>query len=130
MRELRGFDYVIAGAGTAGLAAVLELTDYADACPIAVVALEVASTNEVLRVATDDVFTAWLSVLSGRLESVGIESIAARDLAVSIIALLEGAFILARAEQRGDAFTTAGDWIAVDSGPSITRRVSGIEHRF
>ena len=58
----------------AGAAMTLELTDYADACPIAVIALEVASTNEVLRIATDDVFTAWLSVLTGRLEQVGIET--------------------------------------------------------
>ena len=37
----------------------LEESDFADACPIATVALEVASTNEPLREATADVFTSW-----------------------------------------------------------------------
>ena len=41
-------------------AETLEQTDFADACPIAVVALEVASTNEPLREATHDVFEVWL----------------------------------------------------------------------
>src|ERR1700738_1180914 len=43
-----------------GAAETLRETDYADACPIATVALEVASTNEPLRRATADVFTAWI----------------------------------------------------------------------
>lgn len=34
----------------------LAAADYADACPIGTVALEVASSNEVLRVATAEVF--------------------------------------------------------------------------
>ena len=37
-------------------AGVLEATDYADACPIATVALEVASTDDALRQVTVDVF--------------------------------------------------------------------------
>ena len=43
----------------AGAAETLRQTDYADACPIATVALEVASTNEPLRQATADVFDSW-----------------------------------------------------------------------
>src|SRR5450755_2832956 len=39
-----------------GAAEVLRATDYADACPIETVALEVASTNEPLREATAQVF--------------------------------------------------------------------------
>ena len=44
----------------AGAAAVLRATDYADACPIETVALEVASTNEPLRIATAEVFESWI----------------------------------------------------------------------
>src|SRR6476659_910348 len=43
-----------------GAAGALRDTDYADACPIATIALEVASTNERLRVATADVFESWI----------------------------------------------------------------------
>lgn len=44
----------------AGAAETLRETDYADACPIATVALEVSSTNEELRRACADVFEAWI----------------------------------------------------------------------
>lgn len=38
----------------------LVAADYADACPIATVALEVASANDALRQATSEVFSAWV----------------------------------------------------------------------
>src|SRR6478736_5784624 len=44
----------------AGAAETLVETDYADACPIATVALETASTDEELRQACADVFNAWI----------------------------------------------------------------------
>src|SRR6476661_8881836 len=44
----------------AGAAETLVETGYADACPIATVALEVASTSEPLRRATADVFDSWI----------------------------------------------------------------------
>src|SRR5437588_9210979 len=44
-----------------GAAEVLRQTDYVDACPIATVALEVASANETLRIATADVFESWIA---------------------------------------------------------------------
>src|SRR5688572_26076980 len=37
----------------------LEATDFVDACPIATVALEVASSNETLRVVTAEIFEGW-----------------------------------------------------------------------
>src|SRR3954471_4420069 len=72
-------------------------TDYADACPIETVALEVASTNEPLRLATAEVFESWFAGLSALLRSAGIAAPSARALAQVIIAALEGAFVLARA---------------------------------
>ena len=44
----------------AGAAETLVETDYADACPIATVALEVSSVDEGLREACADVFDAWI----------------------------------------------------------------------
>jgi AcrR family transcriptional regulator len=80
----------------AGAAETLRATDYADACPVATVAGEVASTNEVLRRATADVFESWLGALAGDLEAAGVPAERARPTAVSILALLEGAFLLCR----------------------------------
>jgi AcrR family transcriptional regulator len=91
-----------------GAAAVLEATDYADACPIATVALEVASTNERLRVATADVFGAWVLGATLKFTEVGVSAGEARRLALSVIALLEGSFILARATKDTEPVRAAG----------------------
>lgn len=80
-----------------GAAAVVRETDYADACPIATVALEVASTNESLRRATADVFESWIASASERFVAAGIAEARARELSIYVICALEGAFILSRA---------------------------------
>lgn len=92
-----------------GAAEVLVMTDYADACPVATVALEVASTNETLRAATALVFGRWDNAVSRRLTASGVSAAVARPLAQSIIALLEGAFILARAAKSAEPMRAARD---------------------
>jgi AcrR family transcriptional regulator len=91
-----------------GAAETLRETGYADACPIATVALEVASTSEPLRQATADVFERWLAALTSRLAGAGIESARARELAVVLLASLEGAFILSRAARSTTPVEVAG----------------------
>jgi AcrR family transcriptional regulator len=81
----------------AGAAETLLQTDYADACPIATVALEVASTNELLRQATAEVFESWIAAATERFLAAGIPETSARELAITTIISLEGAFILSRA---------------------------------
>ncbi len=92
-----------------GAAQVLEATDYLDPCPIAVVALEVASSNETLRLATSDVFDAWTRAAADRLVRSGIDAVSASRLAITLIELLEGAFMLARATRRTEPVEAAGD---------------------
>jgi len=83
-----------------GAAETLLATDFQDACPIAVIALEVASTNDELRMATADVFTRWTDALSERLGS--------RDKALGILVALEGAFVLCRAQRSTEPMHAAG----------------------
>jgi AcrR family transcriptional regulator len=86
----------------------LAATDYADACPIATVALEVASTNDILRVATAEVFAEWVSAGEqwfGRWVS---DQNTARSLAYSMIMMLEGAFVLSRAARVPEPLRVAG----------------------
>jgi hypothetical protein len=92
----------------AGAAETLRETDYADACPIATVALEVASTNDVLRDATAQVFAAWIDSGVERFVAAGIGPAKARVLAFAVIALLEGAFVLSRAARTTEALEAAG----------------------
>jgi AcrR family transcriptional regulator len=92
----------------AAAADTLVATGYADACPIATVALEVASTNERLRLATAEVFDAWIESATARLHAAGIDRRRARELAFVIVALLEGAFVLARAGRTTEPLRAAG----------------------
>jgi AcrR family transcriptional regulator len=96
----------------AGAAETLEETDYADACPIATVALEVASTNDTLRRATADVFESWIATTSDRFVQSGIAEDEARRLAIAALAALEGAFVLSRAQRTTDPLHIAGATIA------------------
>lgn len=92
----------------AGAAEVLRQTDYVDACPIATVALEVASSNETLRRATAEVFETWIAAAAARLSSAGIGAGPARALAMTLIELLEGGFLLSRAACTTEALDAAG----------------------
>ena len=84
-------------------------TGYADACPIATVALEVASTSEPLRQATADVFESWLAELTARFGELGLTKIPGDGISpCRLFCLLEGAFILARATQDDTHVRTAG----------------------
>jgi AcrR family transcriptional regulator len=96
----------------AGAAEVLRETDYADACPIATVALEVASRSEPLRRATDEVFDSWITGAASRLAAAGVPPDAARGLAVLVISTLEGAFVLSRASRTTEALDVGGQAMA------------------
>lgn len=87
-----------------GAAETLESTDYQDACPIATIALDIASTNEKLRRATHDVFDQWISALSDRLGS--------ESHAIAVLCALEGAFMLCRAQRTTTPLLAAGEMAA------------------
>jgi len=95
-----------------GAAETVRVTDFQDACPIAVIALEVASTNERLRLATADVFESWIASATARFTASGFPKRRARELALALIAALEGAFVLARAMRDTTALTVAGRTLA------------------
>jgi AcrR family transcriptional regulator len=92
-----------------GAAETLRDTDYADACPIATVALEVASTNEPLRQATAEVFDSWIAAASEYFAAAGIPRVQARALAFSMLCLLEGAFVFSRATRSTEPLQAAGE---------------------
>jgi AcrR family transcriptional regulator len=92
----------------AGAAQTLEETNYEDACPIATVALEVASTNEPLREATAEVFAEWIDGATEYFVLARIPRARARELAFSMLCLLEGAFIFSRAMRSTESLHVAG----------------------
>ncbi|MFB7632233.1 TetR/AcrR family transcriptional regulator [Streptomyces sp. NPDC056149] len=92
----------------AAAADTLSELDFADPCPIATVAMEVASTNEALRQATSEVFDSWIDGLAAYYAGGGIPQPDARETASAVIALLEGAFMLGRAARSTAPVLTAG----------------------
>jgi hypothetical protein len=114
-----------------GAAETLVETDYADACPIATVALEVASTSEPLREATAEVFESWIAGATEYFMTAGIPREQARELAFSMLSLLEGAFIFCRAMRTVEPLHIAGAsavaavQAALASLPSAVRSTRG-----
>ena len=92
----------------AAAAQTLRETDYADACPIATVALEISSTNEPMRQACADVFDGWVDGATERLIETGLTRKRSRELAFSLIGALEGAFVLSRALRSTEPLEAAG----------------------
>jgi AcrR family transcriptional regulator len=96
----------------AGAALHLVETDYADACPIATVALEVSSSSETMREACAEVFESWIVAGATRFEAAGITAARARELTVAMLAALEGAFVLARSLRSTTPLEIAGEMAA------------------
>ncbi|WP_431983241.1 TetR/AcrR family transcriptional regulator [Streptomyces qinglanensis] len=86
----------------------LAAADYADACPIGTMALETASSNEVLRVATAEVFEEWVGTATRWFGRWVAEPGTARSLACSMVMMLEGAFMLSRAGRDPEPLRVAG----------------------
>jgi AcrR family transcriptional regulator len=95
-----------------GAAAHVEASGYADACPIATVALEVSSASEVMREACAEVFERWIAAGAARFAAAGASEALARELAIALFCALEGAFVLARATRDTEALHVAGELCA------------------
>jgi AcrR family transcriptional regulator len=87
-------------------------TGFANMCPVASVAAEVADTIEDLRDTAADVFTGWLDGGTAYFVSRGLPDDAARDLTVALVAALEGAFVLARTLRDTEPLLAAGRVLA------------------
>jgi AcrR family transcriptional regulator len=96
----------------AGAAAHLADSGYEDACPIATVTLETASSSEPMRAASHEVFEAWIATGLPYYTAAGLSDDTAREQIVSLICALEGAFLLARAARTTEALQVAGELVA------------------
>jgi AcrR family transcriptional regulator len=113
----------------AAAAVAVRESDYADACPIATVALEVSSTSEPMRQACADVFDGWVDGATQRLVECGLPRKRSRALAISMIASLEGAFVLARALRSTEPVEVAGAAATADVREAVAARRAQREQR-
>lgn len=97
----------------------LRASGWADACPIATVALEVSSSSEEMREACAEVFDGWIAAGAERFREAGADDDAARALAIAMIAALEGAFVLSRAQRSTEPLDAAGALVAAQVAAAI-----------
>lgn len=83
-------------------------TGFTNMCPVASVAAEVAETVDELRDVTATVFTDWLDGGAAYFVGRGLAEPAAREVTVTLIGALEGAFVLARTLRSTEPLTVAG----------------------
>ena len=83
-------------------------TGFANMCPVASVAGEVADTVEDLRVATRDIFTGWIEGGTAYFVSRGLDEAFGRRVTLALVGALEGAFLLARAMRDTEPLLAAG----------------------
>jgi AcrR family transcriptional regulator len=106
----------------AGAAETLRETDYADACPIATVALEISSSSEELREACADVFNLWIEGGTARFVEAGLTKVQSRALVIEMLSGLEGAFVLSRALRSTEPVELAGAAAARSIAAALANR--------
>jgi AcrR family transcriptional regulator len=97
----------------------LVATDFVDACPIATVALEVASSNEPLRQVSAEIFEEWLQGLDAWFVAAGVPEKKAREQSTLFLAALEGGFLLSRAARDPAPMRSLGRSVASQIAAAI-----------
>jgi len=96
----------------------LERSGYAEGCPVATVALEMAPVSPVLREVCASSYAAWRAIVEDVLRGAGHPRARASRLATLVLSAVEGALVLGRAERS----RTPLDHVAAELAPLLTPR--------
>ena len=107
-------DDLVAGleASFAAAAEDLEVTGWANLCPVGSVAAEVADSEPALRRVAEEVVTAWHEQLAAYFVGRGLAEDDARSLGEALLSALEGAFVLGRVQRSRAPLLAAGRAVA------------------
>ena len=86
----------------------LEASGYEAGCPLVAVTTAASADEPGLRAAAAEAFAAWHDALAAGLHAAGLSRARARRLATTIIAAVEGAVILCRAQHDGQPLKDVG----------------------
>ena len=100
----------------------LDRTAYAEGCAVATVALDAASTNEVLAAATGRAFHAWTDMLAEALVAEGRDQAEAHSLATLVIATIEGTITMAKGQQSTEPIAAAREALRTILDPADVTR--------
>lgn len=81
--------------------------DQRDGCPIEPIATESVNASPLVRAASARAFQGWCGAIEDRLRSDGWSATAAKQVAIAVISLIEGALILSRIAGDPDALNAA-----------------------
>ena len=87
-------------------------TGWANMCPVATVASEIADTEPELRQVAAEVIASWADTGSRYLARRGLSQADARAAMYALLAALEGGFLLARAQRSAEPLLAAGRAVA------------------
>jgi AcrR family transcriptional regulator len=87
-------------------------TGFANMCPVASVAAEVADTVEELRQTSAAVFESWVDGGTSYFQARGLDESQARELTLALVGALEGAFVLARTLRSAEPLLAVGRALA------------------
>ena len=87
-------------------------TGFANMCPVASIAAEIADTVEELRETSAGVFTDWVDGGTAYFHARGLDEPRAREVTLALIGALEGAFVLARTLRSTEPLLAAGRTLA------------------
>jgi AcrR family transcriptional regulator len=82
-------------------------------CAVGAVALDLGPRDEALRGVCNEIFANWVDAVAPLLPWRSAQK--RRSFAVAIVAAVEGAFILGRAQRSGAPFIAAGEWLVAAS---------------
>jgi AcrR family transcriptional regulator len=100
-------------------------TGFANMCPVASVAAEIADTVEELRETSALVFQDWIDGGTAYFTARGLDEPKARDVTLALVGALEGAFVLARTLRSTEPLLAAGRALAAQyRGGELTFDVS------
>lgn len=105
-----------------GEARILKSSGFRNGCPVASVALDVASTTEKVRKPCAEVFASWIAALAEGIAGSGAPVETATDLATYILASLEGAIILSRTSKSVKPLEQTAQFVLHALGEKLPRR--------
>jgi AcrR family transcriptional regulator len=89
----------------------LEESDFRGGCPIASVALDVASTSDRVRAACSEAFLGWQAIIAAALIEHGVPAARAPGIAAFVLASLEGAIVLSRTHKSTEPLSSTSEMV-------------------
>ena len=108
------YEDIVEGIDQAFVAAAenIEQTGWANMCPVATIAGEVADAEPALRTVSAEVFESWISQGASLFRARGLSEDDARSLITAVVTALEGAFVMARTLRSTEPLLAAGRSVA------------------